>query len=162
MKFFINPDINSYLRQLSKEFNESTNSIRIELNSLTNAKILLKNKNGNTVSYRANTEYPLFEDIRNIILKSVGIDKIITLIIDFIGRPDLIILTGDYSKGIDSGIIDIIIIGHSDKKKLDKYITNIESMIDRKIRYILLSNEEFKKLKSKIKNDGMLIIWKND
>ena len=41
------------------------------MNSLTKAKILLKNKNGKTVSYRANKEYPLYDDIRNIIFKSV-------------------------------------------------------------------------------------------
>ena len=162
LKFFINPDTMSYLRELSGEFSESTNSVRLELNSLTKAKILQKKKNGNTVAYRANINHPLFNDIRSIIFKSVGIDKVINSIIDNIGRPELIVLTGDYAKGIDSGIIDIIIVGNTDKAELDKYISSAENMIDRKVRYLLLSEDEFKKLREKFKKDGMLILWEKD
>jgi hypothetical protein len=159
MKFFINPDTISYLRQLSDEFKESTNSVRLELNSLTEAKILLKQKCGNTVAYRANSKHPLFNDIRNIILKSIGIDKVIDSIIENIGRPELIILTGDYAKGIDSGIIDIIIVGSVNKSKLDKYINSVEKIISRKVRYLVLSKEDFNSLKNKLKKDGMLVLW---
>jgi hypothetical protein len=159
LKFFINPETNSYLRQLANEFNESTNSVRLELNSLTKAKILKKQKDGNTIAYRANSRHPLFSEIRSIILKTVGLDSIINSIIDNIGRPDLIALTGDYSRGNDSGIIDIIVVGHTDKTKLDRYIATAEKQIDRKVRYLLLSMEEWEKLKDKISKDGMLIIW---
>ena len=159
LKFFINPDTISYLRQLAGEFEESTNSVRLELNSLTKAKILQKQKDGNTVAYRANLTHPLFWEIRSIIFKSIGIDEVINSIIDNIGRPELIALTGDYAKGIDAGIIDIIIVGNVDKIKLDEYITSVEHKIGRKVRYLLLKEDEFKKLKAKLEKDGMLILW---
>ena len=162
MKFFINPDTMSYLRQLASEFGESTNSVRLELNSLTKAKILKKNKNGNTIAYRANATHPLFSEIRSIILKSVGIDQVINSIIDNIGRPKLILLTGDYAKGNDSGIIDIVVVGGIDKIELDRYIGKAEKLIDRKVRYLLLDEKDFGKLKEKLYHDGMLIIWEAD
>ncbi|MCK4798388.1 MAG: ArsR family transcriptional regulator [Spirochaetes bacterium] len=162
LKFFINPGTISYLRELAGEFGESTNSVRLELNSLTNAKILKRGKNGNTIAYRANVDHPLFKEIRSIILKSIGIDKVINSIIDNIGSPLLIILTGDYAKGIDSGIIDIVIVGNTDKSKLDEYIASVESKIDRKVRCLLLVEDEFNKLKDKLKKDGMLILWEAD
>ena len=123
---------------------------------------MTKSKKGNTVAYQANDRHPLFNEIRSIILKSVGIDRVIHSILDNIGRPDLIILTGDYAKGIDTGIIDIIIVGQVDKSKLDGYIYSAEKKIDRKVRYLVLKKEEFQQLKDKFANDGMLIIWKND
>ena len=159
LKFFINPDTISYLRQLSQEFGESTNSVRLELNSLTKAKILQKKKNGNTIAYRANVKHPLYKDIRSIIFKTIGIDRLINSIIDNLGRPDLIILTGDYAKGIDSGIIDILIVGHVDRLNLDEYIDSVEKKINRKVRYLILKKDEFEKLEKKLKKDGMLILW---
>jgi len=161
LKFFINPDTISYLRELAGEFGESTNAVRLELNSLTNAKILNKEKVGNTVAYKANNKHPLFKDIRNIILKSVGIDKVIYSIIENIGRPQLILLTGDYANGRDTGIIDIVIVGKVDKSNIEKYIAQAEKVIDRKVRYLTLSEDEFDKLRDKFQKDGMLILWEN-
>jgi hypothetical protein len=40
VKFFLNPTMKAYLRQLAEEFGESTNSLRIELNRLTEAGLL--------------------------------------------------------------------------------------------------------------------------
>ena len=34
VKFFLNPTMKSYLRELASEFEESTNSVRLELNRL--------------------------------------------------------------------------------------------------------------------------------
>jgi DNA-binding transcriptional ArsR family regulator len=162
LKFFINPNNISYLRQLASEFGESTNAVRLELNSLTNAKILVKEKDGNTIAYRANNQHPLFKDIHNIILKSIGIDKVIESIIENIGRPELILLTGDYANGKDTGIIDIVVVGTLDKTKFEKYVNSVERLIKRKVRYLVVSDEEFVKLKDKFKKDGMLILWEDD
>ena len=40
LKFFLNPGTKAYLRGLASEFDESTNAVRVELNRLTQAKIL--------------------------------------------------------------------------------------------------------------------------
>jgi len=37
LRFFLNPESRSYLRELAEEFGESTNSVRVELNRLTEA-----------------------------------------------------------------------------------------------------------------------------
>ena len=161
LKFFINPDNVSYLRQLAGEFDESTNSVRVELNSLMKAKILEKEKNGNTIAYKANKKHPLFNEIRNIILKSVGIDKVITGIVENIGKPELVILTGDYAKGIDSGIIDIVIVGSVDKTSLENYVVHAEDLIERKVRYLVITRTEFEKLEQKFKKEGMIVLWEN-
>lgn len=162
LKFFINPETISYLRQLSNEFKESTNSVRLELNSLTKAKILNREKSGNTIAYKANANHPLFKDLRRIILKSVGIDQVIKSIIENIGSPELILLTGDYCRGNDSGIIDLVVVGKVEKNELDKYIAQAESIIERKVRYLCLSVNEFERLKDKIIHDGMIIIWEKE
>ena len=41
LKFFINPSTKAYLRELVKEFDASTNSIRLELNRLEESDLLI-------------------------------------------------------------------------------------------------------------------------
>ncbi|MEJ2629157.1 MAG: winged helix-turn-helix domain-containing protein [bacterium] len=85
LKFFLNPSTKRYLRQLAQEFGESTNGIRVELNKLTSAKILDMEKEGRSKIYRANNQHPLFQEIRQIVLKSTGIDKVVSNIINKAG-----------------------------------------------------------------------------
>ena len=47
-RFFFNPSTRSYLRELAKEFNVSTNSVREELNQLTKTELLTSQKSGQT------------------------------------------------------------------------------------------------------------------
>jgi hypothetical protein len=84
----------------------------------------------------------------------VGIDKVITGIIENIGKPELIILTGDYAKGIDSGIIDIIIVGNVDKSKLENYVVHAEDLIERKVRYLILTRIDLRNWKKNLKKMG--------
>ena len=53
IKFFISAANNGYLNGLANEFNESTNSIRKELNNLSSAGYLLKSKENNRIIYNA-------------------------------------------------------------------------------------------------------------
>ena len=46
VRFFFNPAIRSYLRELAKEFNLSTNAVREELNQLTKTNFLKSERNG--------------------------------------------------------------------------------------------------------------------
>jgi len=56
IRFFFNPKTRSYLRELAKEFNMSTNSVREELNQLTKTGLLTSQKSGRQVFYKANPE----------------------------------------------------------------------------------------------------------
>ena len=69
LKFFLNPGTKSYLRGLATEFGESTNAIRVELNRLTEAKLLKSVHTGRTVEYRANKDHTFFKDIQSVVKK---------------------------------------------------------------------------------------------
>lgn len=143
LRFFLNPEATAYLRGLAEEFEESTNSIRVELNRFEDAGMLLSESQGNKKIFKANNKHPLFADLRNIMLKYVGIDRIIEVIIDRMGKVERMYLTGDYAKGKDTGIIDLVFIGDVDKEYLLKMITKAEKMIGRKVRFISYSAAEW-------------------
>lgn len=143
LKFFLNSNNASYLRSLSTEFNESTNAIRGELNRFEDAGLLESFSNGNKKMYRANTRHPLFKDIHNILLKHTGIDKIIDTILNEIGELRQAWVVGEFAKGNDSNMIDLILVGGGiETNFLNKLITKTEEIIKRKIRYIILTEKE--------------------
>ena len=131
IKFFVSAANNGYLNGLAAEFNESTNSIRKELNNLSGAGYLVKTKENNRVIYNANTSHPLFAVLQKIVRQHIGLEQIVETIIERIGDIDQIALTGKYAKGIDSGNIEIIING---LKVNSDYLENIKPKIKKKIR----------------------------
>ena len=130
IKFFVSAANNGYLNGLASEFNESTNSIRKELNNLSEAGYLLKSKKNNRVIYNANTSHPMFDILQKIVRQHLGLEEIVETVIKRIGDVDQIALAGEYAMGIDSGNIEIIING---SKVNNEYLKNIKSKIKMKI-----------------------------
>ena len=159
LKFFINPETRAYLRELAKEFGESTNSVRLELNRLTKANLLESQNRGRTILYNANTEHTIFKDIQRIALKYVGIDRIAENIVQSLGEVQSAYIIGDYAKGVDSGVIDLIIIGEIDQEILRQFVEKTENLINRKVRSMLLTEKEFNKLHKTLDIEHALPIW---
>jgi hypothetical protein len=161
LRFFLNPSASGYLRQLAKEFGESTNSIRVELNKLTAAKILTRESDGRNKIYRANTTHTLFEDIRNIVLKSTGIDQIISNIIQKLGHLKLAFVRGDYALGKDNGLIDLVVVGKEiNQQELERVRLKTEKLIQRKISVLILTEDEYTKLQVSLQKNPILILYK--
>jgi len=160
LKFFLNSNNTAYLRSLESSFGESTNAIRHELNRFENAGLLLSENEGNKKIYRANTNHPLFKDINSILLKHVGLDKIIEKITPVLNTIDSVYLVGELAKGNDSKIIDLWFVGdHIDKNLLLNIVEKIENLLERKIRYITMTLQELSDfLKTKPANE-VLLLW---
>ena len=159
LRFFMNPERKAYLRELATEMGESSNGIRVELDRLEKAKLLESSPDGRTVSYRANTAHPLFADIQNIVKKSVGIDRLIEDVISRLGDVKLAFITDDYARGIDSGVIDLVLVGQVDRAALDGLIQITEPKIGgRKIRALVLSGEEYERIGKKMMSDRACLV----
>ena len=147
VKFFLNIANKGYLNSLANEFGESTNSVRKELNNLSSAGYLDKYQQNNKVIYRANSSHPLFKIIQNIVKKHIGIEEILETVSNRIGDVKKIMILGDYAKGIDSGVIEILIVGNNiNKKYLDRISPKIEKKINRKVNFFVsnkMLNQDF-------------------
>ena len=136
IKFFLNIANEGYLNGLANEFEESTNSVRKELNNLSSAGYLEKYNENNKVVYKANASHPLFKIIQKIVKKHLGIEEILETVLKKIGNVKKIMILGDYAKGIDSGHIEILIIGDNISENYLKEITpKIEKKINRKVSF---------------------------
>ena len=159
MKFFLNPDTRSYLRELALEFNESTNSVRLELNRLKKANLLSSENSGRTVQYRANIEHSLFSEIRSLVEKYMGLDQVVDKLVKKLGDVKSAYIIGDYARGRDSGLIDILLIGKINQVELDRIAERRGKDISRKIRPLVVTVKELRFLWSQLDMDHALLIW---
>lgn len=157
LRLFLNPGSKAYLRGLADEFNESTNSVRLELNRFEDAGMLSSNYIGNKRVFKANAEYPLFSEIRKILLKYTGLQEIIDEVIEHLGDLNKVYLTGDLALGKQSGIISLVLIGSPDKHYLIHLIAKAEKLTSKKIQYLIYSQAEEGALN--LDKEQNLLLW---
>lgn len=162
LRLFLNPGTTAYLRGLAEEFDESTNSVRVELNRFEEADMLVSESKGNKKLYKANDKHPLFRDIHSILLKYIGVDRVIEVIIERMGQLEKVYLTGDYAKGQDTGIIDLVFVGEIDKNYLVSMVSKAEKKVHKKIRFITYEPSEWKDdMLDQQTGATYLLLWEN-
>ena len=138
IKFFVSQANRGYLNGLASEFNESTNSIRKELNHLSEAGYLEKYKDNHKVAYKANIKHPMFEILQKVVYKHLGLEEIVDHVLNQMGEVKQIHLIGDYAKGLDSGKIEVLLVGNDLN---NSYITSLEKkiqgIIEREVKFYI-------------------------
>lgn len=143
VKFFINVANHGYLRGLAEELNESTNAIRKELNNLLDAGYLEKESVQNKIIYKANIKHPLFYVLQKIVRQHIGLDSIVDAILQRMGHVESVVIVGDYAKGIDSGTIEVVLVGHDlNADYIEQLVIKIENEISRKVHFRITDRNE--------------------
>jgi len=91
--------------------------------------------------------------------KFTGIDQLIPQVLSKLGDIHSAYIVGDYARGMDSGIIDLILVGEVDKAYLQNLIDKVEPMLHRKVRYLTLSADELEKFKATLKLEEAIELW---
>lgn len=121
------------MRGFAEEFGESTNSIRIELGKLQEAGLIDSKQEGQKVVYRANVNNPFHLELVSVVSKYLGFDQLIERVINQIGDLQAAYIVGDYASGIDSGEIEVLLIGDIDRSFALKLSERAESELGRRI-----------------------------
>ena len=159
LKFFINGGSTAYLRGMAEEFGESTNAIRHELNNLSKAGYLISYEDGRTIRYQANIKHPLYNEVKNLVHKHLGIDKIIDHILARLGNLEAAYIIGDYAKGKDTGTIELLLVGEVNSAYLGKLIVKAKDLLHRNLRAEIVSHDQYLIYSTSMEN--ALLIWKN-
>lgn len=146
VKFFVSQANKGYLNGLASEMGESTNSIRKELNHLYDAGYLKKSKSNNKIEYNVNTSHPLYETLKKVVYKHLGLEDIVDTVLKRMGNVEKMIIIGDYAKGIDSGNIEVVLVGNNlNFNYISQLEDKIEKLISRKVNFFLTAKQPLKK-----------------
>ena len=134
LRFFLNHNLSGYLQGLSKELDENTNSIRVELNRLEEAGILFSELEGRRKLYRVNDQHPLTENITAIVRKVTGVDALIERVVGRLLGLEQVWICGKLAQGVQSDVIDCVLIGEDlDEVYIKELCRRVEELTGRTV-----------------------------
>ena len=76
---FAHPDRAFYLREIIAATGAGTGQVQRELDNLTGAGLVLREKRAHQVYFRANSDAPIFEELKAIVVKTFGLTDVLRL-----------------------------------------------------------------------------------
>ena len=140
IKFFSHPNAQGYLRGLAEEFGDSTNAVRIELLKLEEAGLLKSSTQGQRVIYEVNKTNPFYAELVSMVSKFLGFNDLIEMVLEKIGDLQEAYVVGDYARGVDSGMIHLVLVGEVNVEILKNLVQKVSVKINREIEVKVLRN----------------------
>ena len=148
------------MRGMEREFGETINAVRYEVNNFVDAGLLTSEMEGNKKYYKANKKHPLYNELRAIVRKTIGVDHIINNVTNKVGKLEAAYITGSFATGIDADVIEMALVGEDlDTDYIDKLVLKAEKLIGRSIIYLTITGE---KMEHFFENKPNLLIWKSE
>lgn len=137
-----------HVREIERQTGFTIGTVRQELHKLVRTELLSTRKDGNRLYYSANSEHPLFPDIRNLVLKTSGLIEILKRALEKKGITIAFIFgsIAQNQEGARSDV-DLMVIGQVGLRTLSSWLSGITEEIGRDINPHILSINEFKKRK---------------
>jgi predicted nucleotidyltransferase/DNA-binding HxlR family transcriptional regulator len=155
---FENPERTSYLRELSRQTGISPGALQHELGQLQQADLVIREQDGNRVTYRANMAHPIYPDLRAIVQKTCGLPaQIQEALAACDSQISFAAIYGSMAKGLDHAHsdVDLLVVGDITLEKTLTILQPIETRIGREISVRLYKPQEFRKRREE--NESFLV-----
>lgn len=137
-----------HLREIERQSGYAMPSLRQEFKKLLSLDIVKARRDGNRLYYSANVEHPLFTNLQNMVLKTVGLGDILKdVLVD--KRIKAAFVYGSIAKG-EAGAgsdIDLMVVGNLGLRAVSEMLDNVHERIGREINPYVISIAEFAKRK---------------
>jgi len=155
--FFTNPGKKYYLRELGRLLGYSVGNIRRELLKFQSDQLLKAQRTGNLVYYSIDPDHPLFEELKSIVSKTIGLEGSIRNSLSQIRNIQFAFIYGSFASKSEkeSSDIDVMIIGDPDISLLNEKTRELEQRLKREISLSIYSWEEYE-IKKKGKSGFIL------
>jgi len=155
--YFTNPDKEYYLRELERLLDIPVSMIHKELHRLEVDGIFSSNKKGNLNYFCLDKSYPLFEELKSIVSKTIGIRALLKETLEKLKGTKVAFIYGSFAKNEENALsnIDLFIMGKINEGKLVPELRKLERFLKREINYSLYSKKDFKR-KKREKNSFIL------
>lgn len=133
-----------YLREIERITGLSTGSIRQETAKLRKLGLIISRKDGNRICFEANTKHPICEDIRRIVLKTVGLTDILKKALKTDGiRCAFVFGSIARGEGTEESDIDLMVIGEVGLRKVAGLLSGTADKLGREINPHAFTTKEF-------------------
>jgi len=140
---FSDPSKEFHLRELSRLSNMALGTIQQEVRRLTKADLLISRRDGNRIYYRANTQHPIFPELRGIALKTTGLREQIADTLAGVPGVELAFVFGSAASGTAGAAsdVDLFVIGNVGLRALAPKLRPLTSTLGREVNPYVLTRE---------------------
>ena len=139
-----------HMREIERRSGLTIGTIQQELKKLVRLDLIKKRKDGNRLYYRANLEHPIYPDIRNLVLKTVGLVDFFREALKANPNIKFAFVFGSIARHEekDKSDVDLMIIGDISMRQLTGLLSGVSGQIGREINPHILGIKEFLRRKS--------------
>ena len=145
--FFLNPGSSLYVNELSEKLGLDKRNLVKKLKELEKEGLLRSESRGNLKLYSSNKKYPLYNEYKKIVLKTLGLEKKLTDLLKDVKGIKTAYIYGSYAEdGLSvHSDIDLLVIGNHKIIALQKRLSSLQKEIDREINVINMDESDFNK-----------------
>ena len=145
--YFTNPGRSLYVRQLASILKEDPGNLSKEFSRLEKEGVFIAEIKGNQKHFYLNKRYPLYNELKSILFKTVGVEGRLKDVVRKIAGIRLSFIYGSYAANREnaSSDVDLLIVGKVNEDELLKEIESSEQALGREINYNIYPSAEFKK-----------------
>jgi predicted nucleotidyltransferase len=144
--FFTNPDKAFFMQEVGRMLGKKPGVFQRTLNALEEEGLLKSEFRGNSRFFQANTQHPLYPEVKVIIAKTTGVQGALRDLVKGLKDVKMALLYGSFAKGTErkDSDIDLLVVGKPDvENRLLKEIPRYEKKLQREINYKLYSEKEY-------------------
>ena len=143
---FLDSSVRLHLREIARRADASIAAVRQELQRLTRLDLLTRIADGNRVYFQANTDHPLYVDIHNLVMKTVGL---VGLLRDALQdeRVQVAFVFGSVARGEATAHsdVDLMVIGKLGLRDLSRLLSGQAEQLGREINSHVLRPGEVRR-----------------
>ena len=142
--FFSHPEEQFYARSLARQLKEHYNAVWQELNNLERVGLLVSEQDANVKYYRLSPDFPIYEELKRIILKTSGLGQYLRETLDHLGTVEWAFIYGSVATGEEDSLsdLDLMLVGEVDLLALSAAIARLEDQLGREINYQVFAQVE--------------------
>ncbi len=143
---FLRPDEQFHVRQLERMTGVSAGSLHRELKAMAESGLLLREKIGNQVFYRANTECSIYEELASIFRKTIGLTSLLQDALSDLGdKIDVAFVFGSMASGRQTAgsDLDICVLGEVSLRDVVKALSPVQETLQREINPVVMTPQKF-------------------
>jgi predicted nucleotidyltransferase len=150
-RLLLRPDEEVHLRELVRVTGFSPRSVNKEVDRLVAAGILLERRSSNRRYLRANQSHQLFNDLRNIIDKTIGVVPALEAALANEKGVKIALLFGSAASGSEgpTSDVDLLVVGSITLSRVLSITRPIQETIGRQINPVVMGTREFRQRRAK-------------
>jgi predicted nucleotidyltransferase len=160
--YFTNPMARLHLRDLAERLSIDPSNLSKELGRLEREGLFRSEVSGRQKYFQLNREYPLFDEVRRIVAKTIGAIPLIAQAFRKIEGVEEAFLYGSFARNQQDAAsdIDVLVVGKPPDEALAEVARKLERQLGREINYTVLTRKELNSRRAR-KDVFLENVWHN-